>query len=85
MLGEFVVEGAAAGVGGLSCPVRAGAAVLGSGGIDGLDELRADALAAMGGGGVEVLQVAHVIEPRGAAVKNVVNEANELLATLRLA
>jgi hypothetical protein len=30
--------------------------------------------------GDEVLQVAHVIEPRGAAVKQVMHEANQLLA-----
>jgi hypothetical protein len=30
--------------------------------------------------GDEVLQVAHVIEPRGAAVKQVMHEADELLA-----
>ncbi len=73
MLGEFVVEGAAAGVGGLGGPVNARATCFGCGGIDGLDELRADALAAMLGGDDEVLQVAHVIEPRGAAVKNVMH------------
>ncbi len=80
MFGEFVVEGAAAGVGGLGGPVNAGAAVLGCGGIDGLDELRADALAAMGGGDEQVLQIAHVMQPRGAAVKQVMHQANELLA-----
>ncbi len=73
MFGEFVVEGAAAGVGGLSCPVNAGAVGLRGGGIHGLDELRADTLAAMGGGGVEVLQVAHVVQSRGAAVKQVMH------------
>jgi hypothetical protein len=80
MLGEFVVEGAAAGVGGLGGPVNAGTALLSRSGIDGLDELRADALAAMLGGDDAVLQVAHVIQPRGAAVKQVMHEADELLA-----
>jgi hypothetical protein len=73
MLGEFVVECAAAGVGGLSGLVNAAAACLLSGGIHGINQLRADALAAMGGGGVEVLQVAHVMEPRGVSVKNVMH------------
>ena len=69
MLGEFVVEGAAAGVGGLGGPIDAGAVLIGSGGVDGLDEVCGNALAAMLGGDEEVLQVAHVVEPRGAAVE----------------
>ena len=80
MLGEFVVEGAAAGVGGLGGPVNAAAATLASGGVHGCNEVCGDALAAMLGGDEEVLQVAHVMQPRGAAVKQVVYQANELLA-----
>ncbi len=80
MLGEFVVEGAAAGVGGLGGPVNAAAATLGSGGVHGLDEIGGDAFAAMLGGDEEVLQVAHVVQPCGAAVKQVMHEADELLA-----
>jgi hypothetical protein len=80
MLGEFVVEGAAAGVGGLGSPVDAAAGLLCGGGIHGLDERGGDALAAMLGGDEHVLQVAHVIEPRGAAVKQVMHKADELLA-----
>ncbi len=56
ILGEFVVEGAAAGVGGVGDPVDARAVLLGCGGIDGLDEVCVDA-----GEGVEVLQVAHIV------------------------
>jgi hypothetical protein len=80
MLGEFVVEGAAAGVGGLGGPVDAGAVLLGCGGIHGFNERGGDTLAAMLGGDDEVLQVAHVIQPRGAAVKQVMHEAHQLLA-----
>ena len=60
MLGQFVVESAAAGVGGVGGPVDAGAVLLGCGGVHGLDEVCGDALAAMLGGYEEVLQVAHV-------------------------
>ena len=60
MLGNFVVKGAAAGVGGVGGPVDAGAVLLCSGGVDGLDEVCGDALAAMLGGYEEVLQVADV-------------------------
>lgn len=84
MLGEFVVEGAAAGVGGLGGPVDAAAGLLCGGGIHGFNERGGDALAAMLGGDDEVLQVAHVIQPRGAAVKQVMHQADELLAFGRL-
>jgi hypothetical protein len=80
MLGEFVVEGAATGVGGLGGPVDAAAGLLCGGGVHGCNERGGDALAAMLGGDDEVLQVAHVIQPRGAAVKQVMHEADELLA-----
>jgi hypothetical protein len=50
MLGEFVVEGAAAGVGGLGGPIDAAAGLLCGGGVHGLYERGGDALAAMLGG-----------------------------------
>jgi hypothetical protein len=80
MLGEFVVEGAAAGVCGLGGPVDAAAGLLCGGGVHGLYERGGDALAAVLWGDDEVLQVAHVIQPRSAAVKQVVHEADQLLA-----
>jgi hypothetical protein len=80
MLGEFVVEGAAAGVGGLGGSVDAAAGLLCGGGVHGFNERGGDALAAMLGGDDEVLQIAHLVQPRGAAVKQVMHEADELLA-----
>jgi hypothetical protein len=50
MLGEFVVEGAATGVGGLGGPVDAAAGLLCGGGVHGCNERGGDALAAMLGG-----------------------------------
>jgi hypothetical protein len=79
MLGQFVVEGAAAAVGGLGGPVDAAAALLG-GGVHSLDERGGDALATMLGGDGEVFHVAHMVQSRGAAVKQVMHEADELLA-----
>jgi hypothetical protein len=50
MLGEFVVEGAAAGVSGLGGSVDAAAGLFCAGGIHGCNERGGDALAAMLGG-----------------------------------
>jgi hypothetical protein len=80
MLGEFVVEGAAAGVGGLGGPVDAAAGLLCGGGVHGFNERGGDTLAAMLWGDDKVLQVAHVVQPCGAAVKQVMHQADELLA-----
>jgi hypothetical protein len=80
MLGEFVVEGAAADVGGLGGPVDAAAGLLCGGCVHGCNECGCDALAAMFWGDDEVLQVAHVAQPCGAVVKQVMHEAHQLLA-----
>src|SRR4029079_8180189 len=77
MAGHLVVQRATRGIGYVREPVDAAA----SGGMRGrvyrFDELPADAPAAVARGGKQILQVADVVEPRRAAMKEEMHEGDD--------
>src|SRR5689334_10256133 len=78
MLRELVVERPAGLVGRLRVPVNPVATGIARGLIDRPDKLPADAEPSQPLGGKEILQIAHVLHSVGAAVEEVVHEADYL-------